>query len=109
MRLRLPEAQLRLEGAVMTVLRPQKAGESHWICRFSHRTETYFLILDDSSLIGGSAWDYCDWCSDTPTLPQLLRMKLDIFNQALNAGLISPQRRQELMGQAVRPDSRRER
>ena len=65
-------------------------GETHWICKRGHLTNVW-LSYDGEYMMGGSAWDFCSWCSQWPSPVQDTRMRLDIFGQWLREGQISPE------------------
>ena len=75
--------------------------DSSYRCRFGHVTETYYVMFEDGSRIGGSAWDYCSYCAEGPSQADVIRMDLDIYNQWLQAEIIDGQEFVRIAQQAV--------
>lgn len=63
-------------------------GEATWRCRYGHVTQVW-LRFDGHHARGGSAWDFCDYCSEAPNPAEDTRASLSIFSQWLDNGQIS--------------------
>ena len=62
---------------------------SSYVCRNGHRTAVYLILMTDGNPIGGSSWDLCHRCSESPGNADLIRMPLEIFGMWLHAGMIN--------------------
>ena len=63
----------------------------YWRCRHGHVTPVRLSMLDCDGTdvaVGGSAWDLCDRCGESPSPADDVRMPLQIFGQWLRAGTI---------------------
>ena len=80
----------------MTNVKPHEY-RSGWTCPKGHRSNTYLMMnreggsAGEMSLMAGSSWDCCDECSEPPSAPEVVRMRLDIFRQWADAGIITPE------------------
>ena len=66
--------------------------ESSWSCNNGHPSGTYLILNRDRggvSIMGGSSWDLCDECGESPAASEIVRMRLDIFEQWARAGVIT--------------------
>ena len=58
--------------------------ESNWACANGHTSETYLILHRDGDnirILGGSSWDLCDACGESPPAREAVRMRLDILRQ----------------------------
>ena len=72
---------------------------SSWTCANGHVTEVAATLLEDGSYVRGSAWDFCDRCSEGPASVDLRRMWGEISNQAELSGAAHAVRRAGLVAQ----------
>ncbi len=64
-----------------------------WTCSLGHRNETYLLMERESkeiTLMGGSAWDFCNVCDERPEPSEVARMRREIFRRWGQLGIIEP-------------------
>ena len=73
---------------------------TRWTCANGHVTEVTATLLEDGSYVRGSAWDFCDECSESPTAPETLRMWDEIGKQAEASGAMRDARRARLYAEA---------
>lgn len=64
-------------------------GEATWRCRRGHLTKAW-LRYDGQRALGGSAWDFCDECSDSPNPIADTRAHIAIFSGWLDQDEITP-------------------
>ena len=62
---------------------------TEWNCGQGHTTRTFLIRGGATGLIGGSGWDYCDICSESPGRPESIRMMREALEQARAKGMIS--------------------
>ena len=73
--------------------------ESNWACANGHTSETYLILHRDGDnirILGGSSWDLCDACGESPPAREAVRMRLDILRQWADAGIITPEEHEKL-------------
>ena len=63
-------------------------GYTTWRCYRGHVTQVW-LKFNGNSAYGGSAWDFCDRCSQHPNVIQDTKAHLVIFSQWLDEELIT--------------------
>ena len=63
-------------------------GYATWRCPRGHITQVW-LKFNGSSAYGGSAWDFCDDCSQHPNVLQDTKSHLQIFSKWLDEGNIT--------------------
>ncbi len=64
-----------------------------WTCSLGHRNETYLVMEregDETTLMGGSAWDFCNVCDERPEPSEIARMRREIFRRWGQLGIIEP-------------------
>ena len=72
---------------------------SNWTCTQGHSSGTYLILVREDGemrILGGSSWDYCDECSETPAAGEVIRMRLEILEQWAGAGLITSEEQAEM-------------
>lgn len=61
---------------------PKSCSQSQWRCKNGHITITSLFFLISGSKVsahGGSSWDFCDNCEDSPTPEQREKMAKEIY------------------------------